>query len=305
MMKVSKESAALMALVTPAWLDAFNDKLGNWREDLVTTDCTMTKDRAMENWLQRRGGYLNFLMGQIKKALIDLKTAVIEADEQAILYDLTYWLCKLKRNETIDLWLTRYEGREAMKYWTKYPAPQNAEVAEFRVDCERRLAILEAQNAQRTRDRAQERAPGERWIELKQEERIYLAASRWPRTKNQSEVFEKELIQARILTERGAVVYLLPEIGPTGEKHPDAVVDGLVMEFKTITGKVRQVEQNLKTAREKAENVFLKIDSPLPRREVTRKLSGVIRAKGYTSGLLWVYFSETREINYWTVEDLG
>jgi hypothetical protein len=87
-------------------------------------------------------------------------------------------------------------------------------------------------------------------------------------------------------------------------KHPDAVVDGLVMEFKTVTGNIRKIAENFKAAREKAENVFLKIDAPLSRHAVTRRLSGVIRSKGYTFGVIWTYFTNTGEMNYWAVDDL-
>jgi methionine salvage enolase-phosphatase E1 len=56
-------------------------------------------------------------------------------------------------------------------------------------------------------------------------------------------------------------------------------------EFKTVTGNIRKITGNYKAAREKAGNVFLKIDAPLTRHAVTRRLSGVIRHKGYTSGV--------------------
>lgn len=160
----------------------------------------------------------------------------------------------------------------------------------------------QTENAQKAKTRAEEYAPGEQWMEVSAG--IFVAASRKPKSERQFQVLEQELVQARLLVAHGHIVYLLPEHGSRGEKHPDAIVDGLIMEFKTITGNIRKIGENYKAAMEKAENVFLKIDAPLTRHAVTRRLSGVIRVKGYPSGVIWAYFTNTGEMNYWTVDDL-
>jgi hypothetical protein len=49
----------------------------------------------------------------------------------------------------------------------------------------------------------------------------------------------------------------LPEFGPHKIKHPDAKVDGIKMEFKTVSGNERKFKEKYKEAREKVENVFL------------------------------------------------
>jgi len=144
--------------------------------------------------------------------------------------------------------------------------------------------------------------PNEQWIGIDQH--IFLAASRSPRSGRQSEILEQELSQARILAAIGHTVYLLPEFGPRKTRHPDAIVDGLIMEFKTVSGNERKIKEKYKEAREKAENVFLQIDPPFSHRTVVRKLSGSIRGKGYKSGLIWVYFKHTGKMFYWTVEGL-
>jgi uncharacterized protein YoxC len=86
-----------------------------------------------------------------------------------------------------------------------------------------------------------------------------------------------------MLRDLGSVVYLLPETNGVqdGVKHPDAVIDGYVVEFKTISGSVRQIEDHFKKARRQAENVFFKIDSSLSKEEVLKKLEGTIIQKGY------------------------
>ena len=162
-----------------------------------------------------------------------------------------------------------------------------------------------ADNAQRAKAEAEHRYPFEIWREL--EEGIFIAGSREPRSNNQEKILEKELAQARILAAQGSVIYLLPEIVDpdlSGVKHPDAVVNGFIMEFKTITGGIRQIEEHFRKSRLKAENVYFKIDSALTRREVARKLSGVIKEKGYQSGIIIAYFTDIQSLVYWNVTDL-
>jgi hypothetical protein len=96
----------------------------------------------------------------------------------------------------------------------------------------------------------------------------------------------------------GHTVYLLPEFDPRKTKHPDAIVDGLFMEFKTVSGNERKIKEKYKEAREKAENVFLQIDPPFSHRTVASRLSGSIRGKAYKSGLIWVYLKDTGKMVY-------
>jgi hypothetical protein len=149
---------------------------------------------------------------------------------------------------------------------------------------------------------AEERYPGENWIELYPG--IYLAASRTPKSGEQERILAKEFDHALILAEGGHTVYLLPEHGPRGVKHPDAVVDGLVMEFKTVTGNVRKIADNFKAARKKTDNVFLKIVPVYSKETVQKKLQGTIINKGYRRGLIIVHLSVSDKIYYWNVDDL-
>jgi hypothetical protein len=162
------------------------------------------------------------------------------------------------------------------------------------------------ENAHKASELAMTLYPHEKWELL--EAGIFIAKSRMPRSAEQINVLEKELRQAKILVDRGSTVYLLPELPHPTEKHvkyPDAVVDGCIMEFKTITGSIRQVEERYKEARAKTENIFLKIDAPLSRHDVTRKLSGYIQRKGYTGGVILAYFTMSGEFYKWTEVELG
>jgi hypothetical protein len=161
------------------------------------------------------------------------------------------------------------------------------------------------ERAQKAKEKAVSLYPLESWLEI--EAHIFITESRQPVNKNQQRVLDKELVQARILTSRGSTVYLLPEVidpARLGVKYPDAVVDGFIMEFKTITGSIREIEKRFKESRRKADQVFFKIDSPLVPNEVRRKLSQSIIQKGYPHGLIIAYFTETGHLQYWDVQDL-
>ena len=64
-----------------------------------------------------------------------------------------------------------------------------------------------------------------------------------PHSDKQTEILEQELAQSRILATLSHTVYLLPEFGPRKTKHPDAIVDGIIMEFKTVSGNERKIKE--------------------------------------------------------------
>ena len=161
-------------------------------------------------------------------------------------------------------------------------------------------------NAEKTRLKAQALYPHEKWEFL--EDGIFIAKSRMPRSAEQINTLKKELRQARILVNRGSTVYLLPETPPPGVKnikYPDAVVDGNIMEFKTITGSIRQVEARYKEARKKTKYIFMLINANISKHDFTRKLAGYIKKKGYTGGLISVLFVQSNEFCQWNEEKLA
>jgi hypothetical protein len=164
----------------------------------------------------------------------------------------------------------------------------------------------QAAKAQRVRHLARENAislyPDVSWIQIDQS--IYLASLRTPKSEDQIKILEKELTQARILAALGHTVYLLPESGPRKTKHPDAIVDGFIMEFKTITGNERKIRENFKDARRKAENVFLKIDADFSQEVVLEKLIGTVRRGNYSDGMVIVHFTKTGKTYYWTISGM-
>jgi hypothetical protein len=118
---------------------------------------------------------------------------------------------------------------------------------------------------------------------------VHLAASRIPKVKIQSEILEKELRQAGILSDLGNSVYLTPEPGKYKQRVTDAIVNGVHFEFRNITGKSRQVEQEFSEAKIKDKNahVYLNIESDINKNEVRRRIGLVLnRHDDYTGKII-------------------
>jgi hypothetical protein len=120
-------------------------------------------------------------------------------------------------------------------------------------------------------------------------ENVRIAVTRIPINAEQRRTLRKELRQAGILARQGNSVYLTPEPGRYKERVPDAIVNGVPFEFRNITGKNRQVEQEFSDAKtkDKAANVFLNIDSDISRHEVWRRIVMVLeRHPDYTGEIV-------------------
>jgi hypothetical protein len=139
------------------------------------------------------------------------------------------------------------------------------------------------------------RFPDVQWFPV--EASIFIAQSRLPANSNQRDTLKKEIIQAQILADRGSTIYLLPEEGKS--KHPDAIVDGYIMEFKTITGNIDRIEEHYKEARSKAGRIFFKIDSHLSQEAVLGRIIDRVKKERYTKGLVIAYFTHTGRLYFW------
>jgi hypothetical protein len=79
--------------------------------------------------------------------------------------------------------------------------------------------------------------PDETWVY--KEPNIYVAKSRLVEEYLEKEKWEREMSQVRILTSRGSVAYFLPEKtteGKAGIRCADTVIDGEIVELKTVSG---------------------------------------------------------------------
>lgn len=97
---------------------------------------------------------------------------------------------------------------------------------------------------------------------------------------------DKEVLQAKILAKQGHVVYLIPDKeNKKGIKQPDAIVDGVTTDFKTIIGTGKQTIRNkLKEALPQAHDLFLKFESDFTLQEVWDKTREELSVRTHNAG---------------------
>ncbi|GHV84462.1 hypothetical protein AGMMS50230_00700 [Spirochaetia bacterium] len=108
---------------------------------------------------------------------------------------------------------------------------------------------------------------------------VRLAESRIPKNADQRNILEKEIRQAGILSSMGNVVYLIPEQGPYGKRLKDAVVNGVLFEFRTVTGNVRTFEWEFRDAKRKDNdvNVYINAEMDISKAEARRRIGLVLK----------------------------
>ena len=66
---------------------------------------------------------------------------------------------------------------------------------------------------------------------------------------------------------------------------PDALVNGRLFEFKTVTGSIDKVESRFRESREQGQNVFIRVLNPdISRQSVIQKMYNVVNDPKYTGG---------------------
>jgi hypothetical protein len=167
-----------------------------------------------------------------------------------------------------------------------------------------------SENIQKNETAARSAFPNEQWvnatsIKLAQEgpdfeipngiDTIKIAESRITPSKNYSSISDndartlaKEIRQAKVLTDRGASVFILPKIKVADGREisgPDALVNGRLFEFKTVTGSIDKVESRFRESREQGQNVFIRVLNPdISRQSVIQKMYNVVNDPKYTGG---------------------
>ena len=150
--------------------------------------------------------------------------------------------------------------------------PPKAETQDGRVTGE--------ENARKARETADRLFPGHEWKKV--EDGIHLSPHR-PIGKKSN--YKDELRSAQILRDFGSTVYLAPERSREKGKKHDAIVDGLVFEFKNIGGNAGTLATMFLRSRSQAPNVFLNLEtSELTRHEVMTALHGARNSKTHATG---------------------
>ena len=131
-------------------------------------------------------------------------------------------------------------------------------------------------------------------------ENVKVAESRLPVNSEQRAILRKELRQAEILARLGNSVYLIPEHAAYGERPKDAVVNGKLFEFRTVTGNARTLEWEFRKAKKKGDdvNVFINIKSDISRNETERRIKLVIDRHSEYSGKIVVSWKGGRP-HFW------
>ncbi len=107
------------------------------------------------------------------------------------------------------------------------------------------------ENARAAKEAADKIYPNEKWILV--EDGIYLSPHRAVGHKSN---YEDELRDAQILQKLGSTVYLTPENSRQGGKKYDAIVNGLMFEFKNVEGNANTLEIQFLRSRSQAPNVM-------------------------------------------------
>jgi hypothetical protein len=155
----------------------------------------------------------------------------------------------------------------------KTPAKMEADTAEAR-EAKRRQ-----ENAKKAREAADKLFPNEQWKQV--EDGIYVSPRRAIGKKSN---YLDELRDAQILRDLGGTVYLAPEVRSDPKKKFDAIVNGLMVEFKNMHGaSARTLKDHFLDSREQAPNVFINLEnSPLTRREIINTLYAARNSSGYS-----------------------
>ncbi|MCL2804605.1 MAG: hypothetical protein FWD26_01525 [Treponema sp.] len=158
--------------------------------------------------------------------------------------------------------------------------------------------------------------PSEEWVST--EPNIFVAKSRLSQKQREPRKWEKEMAQVRILTSRGSIAYFLPEIliqNGNWDLCADLVLDGEVVEMKTITGAratlgskfshgYKQGALLLKNCQlSKKHSVFIRLLSDLSIGSVKSKIAGELKYR-LDEGSFICFFETTGKLYTWTYEEL-
>jgi len=158
--------------------------------------------------------------------------------------------------------------------------------------------------------------PHEQWIPT--ETNIWVAKSRLIERYREPKKWAREMSQVRILTGRGSVAYFLPEKlteGEAGLRCADTVIDGEIVELKTVTGTRATLSKDFKKGYKqgaslikdhtdiKSHSVYVRLFSDLPVDSVKAKIAGELKTR-YDNGYFICFFEIATELHKWSYSEL-
>jgi len=175
----------------------------------------------------------------------------------------------------------------------------------FRLNAEKSLAL------------AKTLFPNEEWIP--HGKGIFIAKSRLIGGHKEQAKLYREISDVHILIMRGSTAYFLPEhldCNDNGKKWADMVMDGAITELKTISGNRTTLGKSFKRGYkqglfmtethpeiEAEHDVFLRLYTPFTVESVQAKIAGELKGT-LSKGKCICYFEATKELYYWTYDDL-
>jgi hypothetical protein len=159
--------------------------------------------------------------------------------------------------------------------------------------------------------------PGEEWIP--HGENIFVAKTRLGGGHKEQAKLYREISDVRILTDRGSTAYFLPEhlhSVEIGKRYADTVIDGAIVELKTISGNRTTLGKSFKKGYKQGlslleahpeieadHSVFLRLYTPFTMESVRAKIAGEIKSST-DQGRCICYFESTGELFFWTYAEL-
>jgi hypothetical protein len=174
-----------------------------------------------------------------------------------------------------------------------------------------------SENAKKSLALASALFPHEEWIW--KEANIYIARSRLPGGHKEQAKLYREISDVRILTGRGSIACFLPEHPKgegTGKRYADAVIDGAIVELKTISGNRTTLGKSFKKGYKQGlslleahpgiqaeHDVFLRSYTPFTIESVRAKIAGEIKNTS-DKGHCICYFEAAGELHSWAYDEL-
>ena len=172
-------------------------------------------------------------------------------------------------------------------------------------------------NAERSLDLASALFPLEEWVF--KEPGIWVAKSRLIGGHKEQAKLYREISDARILTSRGCTACFLPEQsdgGEIGKKYADTVIDGAIVELKTVSGNRTTLGKSFKKGYKQGRSVlaahpgivaehdvFLRLFTPFTIESVRAKLAGELK-NTTDKGRCICHFEAAGELYTWSYDEL-
>jgi len=171
-------------------------------------------------------------------------------------------------------------------------------------------------NIEKSRILASALFPHEKWIP--KEANIWVAKSRLVEEYRETDKWEREMSQVRILIGRGSAAYFLPEQeikGESGKRCADLVLDGEIMEMKTVSGTRVTLGGEFRLAYKQGasllienaivqeHSVFIRLKTDLSLISVMSKIAGELKGRS-DNGRFICYFETNGNLYSWTYEEL-